>query len=200
MSIGALLYLEISLAQRLKLNWTTWLNEETPPDLSVSEVSKLNLVDVDLWLKPTITTPIGDKKYVVFHIAPIGGQKNEDGTLVWLEHFKDNIIQDLATGVGGIGTIPTNEIKWWGGVVGAWNRDGTQYGTTTVPATYDFDGNEVTPSSITGTPIYAINPNILKFMPDDVTYDSEGNETSRTPALAPKEVNKLLGWGDRIWA
>jgi len=175
--IGALLYLEISLAQRLKLNYLS----DDPPDLNGNEAAKLSMINVDLWNKPTISTPIGNQKYAMFHVSPIGGGVNPDGTLVWLEHFRDVVVQKLANGVGGIGTIPANQIKWWGGIVGVWNDDGSQY------------------SDEFGSPVYPIHAAAMQFMPDDVTYDSNGNETSRVPASDYKEVNKLFGWSDRVW-
>lgn len=45
---------------------------------------------------------------------------------------------------------------------------------------------------------YALNPNYLKWMPDDVTYDQDGNETSRTDATEFKDVNLYLGQTPRL--
>ena len=84
-------------------------------------------------------------------------------------------------------------------VIGVWNVDGTQYGTKRIQATYDVEGNEVTPETITGTPHYPINlARAIKYMPDDVVYDN-GTELSRADAIQFKEVNKLAGWKDRLW-
>ena len=92
-------------------------------------------------------------------------------------------------------------------VLAAWHADethltadgrGVQYGQTVTPATYDEAGDELTPEVIGGTPVYPIiNARIRKFLPDDVTYDQDGNETSRSPATAFKQVNKYFGQPDR---
>lgn len=67
-------------------------------------------------------------------------------------------------------------------VGGAWKMDGLQVGTER-----DEEG------SITGTPLFPIDLRLIKFMPDDVTYDVDGNETGRTPATELKQVNLLAG-------
>lgn len=84
-------------------------------------------------------------------------------------------------------------------IVGAWRRDGSQFGTTIVPATYDENLVEATPETVIGTPQYPIHAQYMKIFPDDVTYDQNGNELTRSAAAAPKEVNKLFGWSDRRW-
>lgn len=50
-----------------------------------------------------------------------------------------------------------------------------------------------------GTPVYPIHPQFMKIMPPDVTYNPDGSVASSTPAVAPKEVYKPSGWGDRNW-
>lgn len=77
-------------------------------------------------------------------------------------------------------------------VVGAWNPDGSQYGTTIV---IGVDGVE----TIVGTPIYPLHPKLLDFMPDDVVYDENGLEVSRKRPTKLKQVHKYLGWADRRW-
>ena len=84
-------------------------------------------------------------------------------------------------------------------LIGVWNMDGSQWGTTIVPAVRDEDGTEITPESIEGTPVYPLHPQHMLIMPDDVTYDQDGNETSRVPAAAPKDVCLVGGWEPRIW-
>lgn len=88
-------------------------------------------------------------------------------------------------------------------VIGAWNYDGSQFGTEIASAVMDYSNPEnpveVTPETVNGTPIYPIHTQYMKIFPDDVEYDGEGNEVSRTPASGPKEVNKVAGWADRRW-
>ena len=86
-------------------------------------------------------------------------------------------------------------------ILEAFKRDGTRHGQTLVPATYDDESVELTPESVEGTATYNANPQAdsLEYMPDDVTYDVDGVETSRTAATQLKEVNKLFGWSDRKW-
>lgn len=84
-------------------------------------------------------------------------------------------------------------------ILGAWDtKTGVQYGQTLVPATYDVNGDELTPETITGDAVYPINNvRVRRFLPDDVTSDEDGNEISRTPASAFKQCNKLQGHPDR---
>ena len=67
-------------------------------------------------------------------------------------------------------------------VVGCWERDGEWWGVDQI-----------------GSAIYPIHPQHMKIMPDDVVYDEDGNEISRTPAAAPKDVNLVCGWSPRRW-
>ena len=72
---------------------------------------------------------------------------------------------------------------------------GVRHGQTLIPAVLDEEGNEVTPEQIVGQPTYPPNPknDMLKYMPDDVVYDNNGNEVSRTTATDYKHVNGGLG-------
>lgn len=160
-------------------------------------------------------------------------------------------------GDGSRDAVITDGLKWvefltnkWPSkfhILGAWNKDGSQFGTTItqvengtdlvdeyqtveVPYTVQVLDVEATiaadspvykdetryrkeqqptgqqieaphfDEAVVGTPVYPIHAQILKIMPDDVTYDANGNETSRVPASAPKEVNKMVGWKDRRWS
>jgi hypothetical protein len=55
--------------------------------------------------------------------------------------------------------------------------------------------NEIVGTS--GTPTYPIHAQILKIMPDVVTYDVNGNEISRVDATEPTDVNLLMGQAPR---
>lgn len=84
-------------------------------------------------------------------------------------------------------------------VMDVFKVEGVRHGQTLIPATFDDQGNEITPEEIIGIPTYPPMPktNALEFMPDDVVYDNDGNEVSRTPATDYKQVNKVLGFADR---
>ena len=64
-----------------------------------------------------------------------------------------------------------NHIK----IIGAWRWDGTQVAD------------------------YPIHSRILELMPDVVTYDSDGNELSRTRPTVASDVNMGLGQAPRIF-
>ena len=73
-------------------------------------------------------------------------------------------------------------------IAGAWKWNGLQVGTSR-----DEEGD------IVGTPLYPVDARLIQFMPDDVTYDSEGVEASRTNAIALKDVNLIAGQAHRIF-
>lgn len=50
-----------------------------------------------------------------------------------------------------------------------------------------------------GELLQPIHPWLLEMTPDDVTYDEDGNEISRTPAVDYKQVHKWLGQKDRVF-
>jgi len=66
-----------------------------------------------------------------------------------------------------------------------------KYPDTVVLGAWDFTAGDI---------LYPIHPRILEIMEDDVVYDADGNEISRTPAAAPKQSHKWLGQADRKWA
>lgn len=78
-------------------------------------------------------------------------------------------------------------------VLGAWwTRSGLQVGTR-----YDGEMN------ILGTPVYPVHPQTWRLMPDLVTYDQDGNETSRTPAASNsdlRQINLIAGQANRIFS
>ena len=79
-------------------------------------------------------------------------------------------------------------------ILAAFKPDGYQVG---IEVSYDENGDVV----LTGTPLYTI-PNKLKAaLPDIVTYDQNGNETSRTPrtVLSDDGGHIFYGWKKRQW-
>ena len=77
-------------------------------------------------------------------------------------------------------------------VGGAWFFDGRQAGTRWQIADGERTGN------VTGTPTYPINETqLLKFMPDIIERDQDGNVTSTTPSLVLTDVNLLQGQNPR---
>lgn len=77
-------------------------------------------------------------------------------------------------------------------IVGAWWWDGRQVGTE-----WELDQDGVPTGSITGMPMYPIHPQTIKFMPDIVEYDEDGNVISTTPATVVTDVNLIQGQKDR---
>ena len=70
-------------------------------------------------------------------------------------------------------------------VIGVWNEDGTELGTTLniTPATYDEEGIELSPKieNVTGTPLHPFNKTSYQsIIPPRIQTDEEGNEISRT--------------------
>lgn len=74
---------------------------------------------------------------------------------------------------------------------GAWFFDGRQIGTQFV---HDEDNNII---GVSGTPTYLLHPELINFMPDIITYDIDGNETSRTRPTKVSDVNLLQGQKER---
>ena len=80
-------------------------------------------------------------------------------------------------------------------IVGAWWWDGRQVGTQ-----WELDQDGDRTGNTTGTPVYAIPTQAYRIMPDVVTYDENGNETSRTPASSNadlRDINLLSGQSPR---
>jgi len=75
--------------------------------------------------------------------------------------------------------------------IGAWWFDGRQVGTE---FTFDIDGAI---TGVTGIPIFPLHTSILEFIPDIVTYDVDGNETSRVRPTVPSDVNLSMGQAER---
>ena len=85
--------------------------------------------------------------------------------------FPNNVLQRVKDELDALIAAYPSHVK----IVGAWNWD---------------DGTQVEQA---GSPVYPIHARILELMPDVVTYDINGNETSRTRPLVPSDVN--LGFG-----
>lgn len=149
-------------------------------DLTKTQARKLRHNYTGAWPSPTIGAN-------VYHVL----------SFTFPEELEDS--NDITAGHKWIEFLLTKWPNVWI-VVGCWNRNGTQWGTTLVTAVYDDQGNEITPETVIGTPVYPVHPQHMRIMPDDVTYDENGNEVSRTPASAPKDVNLICGWSPRRWA
>jgi len=186
--INVLIAIEQAVAVKLRDNFRL-IDKDNPElgtvrnDLTPAQKKKLKMAYSGHHKKVTVA----GTTYIIidFYFPPItvGSTKDpveDDPRLLWLERFKE--------------LLPGKEF-----VLGAWDRTGAQYGTKIIPPTYDENGDEVTGETIEGTPVYPIHARLLDVMPDDVTYDENGNETSRTAATAPKQVHKILGWKDRRW-
>ncbi len=67
-------------------------------------------------------------------------------------------------------------------ILGCWNIDGTQVGTSRVHAVYDEEGVVLEEAHIVGDPIYPFNSKVyIPFMPDIVDFDKvTDEEISRT--------------------
>lgn len=50
-----------------------------------------------------------------------------------------------------------------------------------------------------GELVIPLHPRIMEFLPDDVTYDQDGNEVSRVRPTEMKDVNLGMGWAHREW-
>lgn len=187
--INVILALELAVAQKLRQNFiNTNPDPEGDPiwqrnDLTNAQREKLRSVYGDKFKRVTVATV----EYVIlnfyFPLITVGSRQDpptNDLTLHWLEQLKI--------------LLPGQEF-----VLGAWDHTGAQYGMTLIPAVLDDEGNEVTPEQMVGDPVYPVHARLLDIMPDDVTYDENGNETNRTVATEFKQTHKILGWADRRW-
>lgn len=84
-------------------------------------------------------------------------------------------------------------------IVDVFKSDGIRHGQTYIAPQFDQDGNPLSPEQIIGQPTYPPldKATMVLHMPDDVTYDNDGNEISRTPATDYKEVHTILGFSPR---
>ena len=84
-------------------------------------------------------------------------------------------------------------------ILGAWNRDGTQYGThyeTSVDMT--DPENPVITKTLVGTPVYPVDfAQIAPYLHDEVVYDATGTEVSRTAKLDLEHEIHIMGWEPR---
>ena len=86
---------------------------------------------------------------------------------IWNLYFDlpNNILLKVQNEIDALIVAFPNHIK----IIGAWKWNGTQI------------------------PAYPLHARILEFMPDIVTYDENGNETSRVRPTVPSDVNLGLG-------
>ena len=79
-------------------------------------------------------------------------------------------------------------------IAGAWDFDtGLSWGLS---HTYDEEGEL---SGVEGTALFPTHPLLMAFMPDIVTYDEEGMETSREAATILTDVNLMSGQAPRVF-
>lgn len=50
-----------------------------------------------------------------------------------------------------------------------------------------------------GTRVIPLHPRVLEYMPDDVVFNEDRSEASRTRPTEPKDVNLGMGWSPRNW-
>lgn len=85
--------------------------------------------------------------------------------------FPKNVLQKIKAEIDDLIANFPNHVK----IIGAWHWD---------------DGRQVKQG---GTPVYPVHARILELMPDVVTFDEFGNETSRTRPTVPSDINLGLG-------
>lgn len=107
-------------------------------------------------------------------------QHNSRGYYVYSVYGSRRDLETTITQFGADNIIP----------LGSWNADGTRYGTQVVrTVSVNRDTFEVTiTETLEGTPSIPLHPALITIMPDDVMYDSNGSEISRTPASELKQV------------
>ena len=119
-----------------------------------------------MWKTPTLGGKTWHLFSLTFDLSGTNKNKLKDA-LDWLAANRGNLFQ----------------------IVGAWHWSGRQVGTQWE---LDQDGNRT--GNTTGTPTYPINTSqLLKFMPDIIEYDNDGNVTSITAATAVTDVNLEQG-------
>ena len=188
-NINALIAIDVAVAKKLRDNFTLVdpNNEDSGTirnDLTSAQKRKFSMVYEGKWNKVTF----GGTTYIplLFNIpdTTVGEKQDpqtDDATLHWIEKFKE--------------LLPGKEF-----VVGAWNmHTGAQYGTAIVPATYDENGDEVTPETITGIPFYPIHARAVEIMPPIEVWDYAVMPpvlVSSTPATKFKQLMRLQGQPD----
>lgn len=177
---------------RLRTDFTPFQDHTAEPqtwDLYNSKHLWINMQAYGMWKDYTTgpNTTVVVSCYVNEHteLDYTDPQDPDPGTVLTIVHY----LRDLYPGRSQI--------------LGVWNRDGTMAGQTLVPAEWDYTDPDnpilITPETVIGTPYYPRHPQYLNWMPDDVEYDANHQETSRTAATVGKEINKVAGWADRRW-
>lgn len=180
--VNVLLALEQSVANKLKQNFQFVDPQDRDQgyvrnDLTQAQREKLRGTLFDYWKGPTFQSTT----YVIIALyLPATPMTKDDLRLKWLETL--------------FSLLPGTNF-----ILGAWNPDGSEYGTWIIPPVYDPSIEnahvELEPERIVGTPVYPIDSRVLanpdKIFPDDL---------SGTPAAGPKEVINIFGWKPRRWA
>ena len=89
-------------------------------------------------------------------------------------------------------------------IIGVFNIDGLQLGVSKVviPAVFNEDGEVITEEvvEINGEPLYPFNGDLyLSLMPDEYTYDEDGNVLTASRPTEFKELKNFSGWSKCIF-
>ena len=172
---------------------STWI---TANPLITSEFQRIR----DTWVPgdPYPATPLPEAVFLVlltFHDSPAvqGQYKGTDGNYT---HFGLNFKNDTLADIG-VGILEAEYTSGEVAIIGSWQHlNGLQQGLQYIQ---DEDGNDI---AIYGDPTYPLDDNAYQVMPDIVTYDEDGNETSRTPATSNddlRDINLIAGQHPRLF-
>jgi len=134
--------------------------------------------------KHKVTKAIGDVR--VSEIFRKDRQGNKDYEL-WSLYYEVETEQQLRDIRNDLNAEFPGQVR----TIGAWWWDGRMVGTE---FTYDAEG-AVTGTS--GNPIFPLHTRILGFMPDEVRYNKQGQETGRSRPTSLSDVNLGMGQAPR---
>ena len=121
-----------------------------------------------------ITTPS------LFRIDSPTGLRNYE---LWSLYFEVDDVDGAVEARNSILAMFPGQVR----TIGGWWFDGSQV--------LDVDGTQTT----IGDPVFPLHTRILEFIPDDVTYDQNGIELTRTRPLVPSDVNLGQGQSERTF-
>ncbi len=120
-----------------------------------------------------ITTPS------LFRIDDPAGPRNYE---LWSLYFEVDDVDGAVEARNSILAMFPGQVR----TIGGWWFEGSQI--------LDVDGTQ---TGVIGDPVFPLHIRILEFIPDDVTYDVDGSELTRTRPLVPRDVNIGLGQTER---